>query len=250
MAKIYNISRESNGGKIGLPELINVYYTALMIFLVFTAGNDIFKGIQKDFHWELIFYLFLWLSMVIQTTFAYKHIKEIPPKNYNNYAFLSDILDICLFIYVCTAIGNTYNVLTEKFEDMPTYRRISIPFLILSVNQFCWYVVVQERNMKAVFRLILLFVVMLTATILDIWFHKTWLLLGIVVGNATIMVGLRAWNKAPKAFENKLIDWWEKLKKTAVVIWLKKILNKLNKNESIEEMTITVKAEKDEIDTK
>lgn len=250
MAKIYSISRESNGGKIGLPELINVYYTALMIFLVFTAANDIFKGILNDFYWELILYLVLWLSMVMQTTFAYKHIKEIPPKNYNNYAFLSDILDICLFIYVCTAIGNTYNALTEKFEDMPTYRRISIPFLILSVNQFCWYVVVQERNMKAVFRLILLFVVMLTATILDIWFHNI-VTLGIIVGgNFVIMVFLRWIEYTPKAFENKLNDWWKKLKKTKAIKWVKEILKKLNKNESIEEMTITVEAEKDEIDTK
>lgn len=233
-----------------MPELINVYYTALMIFLVFTAANDLFSGLINHFRWRLILYVLLWSSMVIQTAFAYKHIKEIPPKNYNILAFISDSIDICIFIFVCTAIGYTYKADAEEVKDMSTYWYISIPFLILSVNQFCWYVVVQERNMKAVFRLILLFVVMLAATILDIWFHNSWLLLGIVVGNATIMVGLRAKNKAPEAFVNKLNAWWEKLKKTTAVIWLKKILNKLNKNESIEEMTITVKAEKDEIVTK
>lgn len=251
MAKIYNISRESNGGKIGLPELINVYYTALMIFLVFTAGNDIFKGIQKDFHWELIFYLFLWLSMVIQTTFAYKHIKEIPPKNYNMLAFISDSIDICIFIFVCAAIGNTYKADSEEFKDMSTYWYISIPFLILSINQFFWYMFVREKKFAAaVLRLILLFAVMLTVTILDVWFHNSWLLLGILVGNATIMVGLRAGNKAPKSFEDKIKGCWKKVKKTAVVKWLLERIDKLDKIESIEEMAITVEAEKDKIDTK
>lgn len=243
MTRKYNISKESNGGTIGFPELIDLYYTALMTFLVFTAANNLIRGVLDVFHWRLILYMLLWLSMVIQTTFAYKHIKEIRPKNYNVYAFISDSIDICIFIFVCAAIGGTYNSAKGEFIDMTNYRRISIPFLILSVNQFCWYVVVQERNMKAVFRLVLLFIVMLTATILDVWFHYTWLLAGIVFGNIVIMVGLRIWNKAPISFENRLNDWWTELKKTSTIKRLLEKLSKINQAKSVEQLSIAIESD-------
>ena len=91
---------------VGYPEIINVFYTALMIFLVFTAGNDLFKGLMGEFHIELLLYVILWGSMVIQTIFAYKHITVVSD-NYKSLAFLSDSLDICIFIYVCAAIIKT-----------------------------------------------------------------------------------------------------------------------------------------------
>lgn len=246
--QIFNVTKESKGSKVGYPELINVYYTALMIFLVFTAANDLVKGLIGGFSIELLLYLLLWLSMVIQTTFAYKHIKEIPPKKYNKWAFASDSLDICIFIYVCALIGQTCTA--DKFIDLETYRHISIPFLILSVNQFCWYVLVREKEYAAaVCRLILLFIVMLTATILDRWFHGFCLLLIIVCGNFGIMVILRAINRVPDCIERMFRKWWGNVKKTKIV---RKLLEKLSKKEKAdqEEMIICVDAPIDHLDFK
>lgn len=189
------------GKKTGYPEIINVLYTALMIFLMFTAANDLVKGLIGEFSLELFLYLLLWLSMVIQTIFAYKHIRDVP-QNYNFPAFFSDFVDICIFIYVCAAIGRTYDNTTMVFDDMDTYWHISIPFLILSFNQLCWYIFVKEKKKAAaMLRLTLLFMVMLTATILDEKYHGVGLLATIVGGNFFIMVILRAINKAPKRFE-------------------------------------------------
>lgn len=188
--------------EIGFPELINVFYKALMIFLVFTAANNLVKGLINEFHIELLLYIILWISMVIQTTFAYKHITDVFD-NYKLLAFLSDCLDVCIFIYVCAAIGNTYS--ENGFVDMASYWHISIPFLVLSFNQMCWYIFVKEKKKSAaVLRLILLFVVMLTTTILDKTYHNVWILVAIAVGNFLIMVILRAINWAPKSFRKQI----------------------------------------------
>lgn len=185
------------------PDLINVFYKALIIFLVFTAANDLVKGIISGFRIELLLYLILWMSMVIQSTFAYRHIIDVS-NNYKSLAFLSDCLDICVFLYVCAAVGRTYS--ENGFNDMDSYWHISIPFLILSFNQLCWYIFVKEKKKAAaVLRLILLFIVMLTTTILDkIMYHNIWILTTIVVGNFFIMVILRAINWAPRSFREQI----------------------------------------------
>lgn len=190
--------------KVGYPEIINVLYTALMIFLVFTAGNDLFKGLIGEFHIELLLYAILWGSMVIQTIYAYKHITDVS-NNYKSLAFLSDSLDICIFIYVCAAIIKTCK--PSGFYDLDTYWYISIPFLILSFNQLCWYIFVKEkRKSAAVIRLILLFAVMLTTTILDKTYHNIWILATIVGGDFFIMVVLRAIDWAPEYIIKQIDD--------------------------------------------
>lgn len=192
------------GKKIGYPEIINVFYSALLIFLMFTAANDLVKGLIRAFSVELFLYLLLWLSMVIQTTFAYRHIRDVAD-NYGFLAFFSDFVDICIFIYVCAAIGSTYNSTTKIFEDMDTYWHISIPFLILSFNQLCWYIFVKEKKKAAaILRLTLLFIVMLTTTIFDEKYHGIGMLAIIAGGNFFIMVILRAINRTPKRFEKQI----------------------------------------------
>ncbi len=197
-----NQSQRPKEKKTGFPKLINVLYAALLVFLVFTAANDLVKGIIKEFHVELMLYIVLWVSMVIQTIFAYKHIRDVA-YNYKSLAFLSDCFDIALFIYVCAAIGSTCT--DRGFDDLESYRHISIPFLILSFNQLCWYIFVKEkRKSAAVLRLILLFAVMLTATLFEPTFHTIWMLATIVGGNFLIMVVFRAIDWAPKCFINQI----------------------------------------------
>lgn len=107
--------------------------------------------------------------------------------------------------YVCAAIGSTYDSMTKTFEDMDTYWHISIPFLILSFNQACWYIFVKEKKKAAaILRLTLLFIVMLTATIFDEKYHGIVMLAIIAGGNFFIMVILRAINRTPKRFEKQI----------------------------------------------
>lgn len=188
--------------KVRYSKIINIFYSALMVFLVFTAGNDLIKGLIGGFHAELLLYVLLWLTMVIQTTFAYVHIRKVS-KNYKILAFLSDCIDICIFIYVCAAIINTCK--NGAFDDMDSYRHISVPFLILSFNQLCWYIFVKEKQKAAaVIRLVLLFAVMLTTTLLEKEHHNIGMLATIIISNFMIMVILRAINWAPESFKKQM----------------------------------------------
>ncbi len=196
-----SIAKETTERKVSYQDIIYVYYTALMVFLVFTAANGLISGLLKEVHIELLLYVLLWVSMVVQTTFAYKHIMDIHKNDYNIFALISDSVDICIFIYVCAAIGNTC---TENgFTDMTSYQHISVPFLILSFNQLCWYIFVKEKKKAAAaFRLILQFVAMLIVTIMEEKLHCVGLLAFIVGWNMFVMVILRAINKVPQSIRN------------------------------------------------
>lgn len=196
------MEKKEDDKKVDYYKIINVFYTALMVFLVFTAGNDLIKGLIGGFRAELLLYVLLWMTMVIQTTFAYVHIRK-ESKNYKTLAFLSDCLDICIFIYVCAAIIRTCD--NGAFIGMDSYRHISVPFLILSFNQLCWYIFVKEKGKAAaVIRLVLLFVVMLTTTLLEPEHHNIGMLATIIGGNFIIMVILRAINWAPESFKKQM----------------------------------------------
>ena len=59
--------------------VIKIYYPALMLFLVFTFANNLLIGVIQNCSLDLLMYNFIWLFLVIQTTFAYVRIKEIEP---------------------------------------------------------------------------------------------------------------------------------------------------------------------------
>ena len=62
----------------------------------------------------------------------------------------------------------------------------------------------EKRKSAAVLRLILLFTVMLTATLLEPLCHTIWMLASIVGGNFLIMVIFRAIDWAPKCFIDQI----------------------------------------------
>lgn len=188
---------------IGTKRLINLYYAALMTFLVFTVANDLLRGLFTEIHIEYVLYLIFWLALVIQTTFAYRHIMAIDENNYTVKAFISDSIDIIIEIFVCAVIGSTYGA--QGYHELADYRLLSIPFMGLAINQMYWYASVKEDNPMAIGRLILLLVGMLTITISESICHSIWNLVAFVIVHVLAMAILRAWdetrNKAEK--ENK-----------------------------------------------
>lgn len=184
-----------------------------MIFLVYTFAVRLLREIFQNPSVELVLYIVLWLFLTIQTTFAYIRIKNVPPQQYPMQALLSDCTDIIIAIYVCAAIGG---IGQGSNHIMNTYLHLSIPFLILSVNQFCWFVIVRNFDIPAIFRICILFVGMLAVTISEGICHSFWNLVVIVFLIVSLGI-LRAIDKAPNSFERKVTTIWQAAKKRKMV---------------------------------
>lgn len=185
---------------VGAKRLINLYYTALMTFLVFTVANDLLKGIFVDYHIEYALYLTFWVALVIQTTFAYRHIMAIEENNYTIKVLISDSIDIVIEIFVCAVVGSTYR--TNSYHELADYRLLSIPLIVLAINQMYWYASVKEDNPMAIGRLILLLVGMLAVTISELICHSIWNLAAFVIVHILAMAILRAWDETRHQNEN------------------------------------------------
>lgn len=195
---------------ITTKHIVDVYYSALMTFLVFTFADNLLRGIIQYFSFELLLYAIMWIFLVIQTTFAYIHIKNVDPANYPTKALLSDCLDIVIAIYVCAAIGGVYG--RNEGSELSSYLHLSIPFLILSINQFSWFIVVHEFNVPAIFRISILFCGMLAVSVSELLCHNFWNLV-VVVALIALLGILRAINKAPAVFNFVTTRMWEMVKK-------------------------------------
>lgn len=196
-----------------LKRLVDLYYTALMTFLVFTFADHLLQGLIQSFCIDLFLYALMWLSLVLQTTFAYVHIRNVDLQNYPVKALVSDCLDIAIAIYVCAAIGSTYNA--NGYCELSDYRHLSIPFLILSINQFSWFVMVREFNVPAIFRICILFLGMTAITVSESFIHSFWNLVAVV--SLIVLLGmLRAINKAPKLFDQMVTRLWGFVKRKCV----------------------------------
>lgn len=193
--------------------IIYLYYPALMLFLVYTFAVCLLRDMFQNPSVELALYIILWLFLTIQTTFAYIRIKNVPHKQYPIYALLSDCTDIVIAIYVCAAIGGIGH---GSNHIMNSYLQLSIPFLILSVNQFCWFVIVRNFDIPAMFRICILFVGMFVVTVFEWIDHSFWNLVLIVFLIVNLGV-LRAINKAPESFERTTTNIWARVKNMETV---------------------------------
>lgn len=179
--------------KIDNKKIIKLYYTALMTFLVFTFANDLLWSVIVDGSIEHVLYLIFWIALVIQTTYAYRHIMNIKQKKYTALILVSDCIDVVVEIFVCAVINTTYK--SNGYHELVDYRLLSIPFMVLAINQICWYIGVGERNPRAITRLIILFVGMLTVTILESIDHSIYNLAIFVIVHALSMAILRAFDE-------------------------------------------------------
>ena len=64
-----------------IKKVVDIYYTALMTFLVFTFADHLLQGLIQSFCIDLFLYAIMWLSLVLQTTFAYVHIRKVDLKS-------------------------------------------------------------------------------------------------------------------------------------------------------------------------
>lgn len=193
--------------------IVYLYYPAFMVFLVYTFAVHLLREIFQEPSMELFLYIILWLFLTIQTTFAYIRIINVPPKQYPIQALLSDCTDIIIAVYVCVAIGG---IGKGSNYIMNSYLHLSIPFLILSVNQFCWFVIVRNFDIPAIFRICILFVGMLAVTISEGIYHSFWNLVVIVFLIVSLGI-LRAIDKAPNSFEREVTNIWQAAKKRKMV---------------------------------
>lgn len=187
--------------KVDNKKIIELYYTALMTFLVFTIANDLLRGIFAEIRIEYALYLIFWVALVIQTTFAYRHIMAIDENNYTVKVLISDCIDIVIEIFVCAVIGSTYG--TNGYHELTDYRLLSIPFIVLAINQMYWYASVNENNNRATGRLIVLLVGMLAVTISESICHSIWNLAAFVIVHVLAMAILRAWDETRKTDKTK-----------------------------------------------
>lgn len=189
--------------------VIKLYYPALMVFLVFTFANNLLIGLMQNFCIDLLLYNLLWLFLAIQTTFAYVRIKEIETQDYSIKPFISDCIDVAIAVIVCAAIGSTYR--ETAYHELRSYLILSIPFMILAINQFAWFIMVRLFDIPAIFRICILFLGMLIISIFEIVHHDVWNLIAIV--SMIVLLGvLRAINKAPRHFETMTTNIWTFMK--------------------------------------
>lgn len=187
--------------KIDNKRIIKLYYTALMTFLVITFANGLLqKVIEYSSNTEYVLYLIFWIALVIQTTYAYRHIMAIKQKRYKALILVSDCLDVLIEVFVCAVIC-TYT--SNGYHGLEDYRLLSIPFMVLAVNQICWYIGVHERNWRAIIRLIILFVGMLTVTISESICPGNWNLAIFVIVHALAMAILRAFDETRRGHKKR-----------------------------------------------
>lgn len=188
------------------PKLIKVYYEALMIYLVFSFAQNLLSEMLGSFHVDNLLYVILWLTLFIQTTYAYVHIREIKPEKYSKGAFISDCIDVLAELYFCVAIMCIYR------ENIYDYRHLSIPFVVIELNQFVWFVIVREFNASAVFRICLLLLGMLGVTISESIYPNNEVNLYIIVGLMVLITILRAVNKVPACVNDVITRSWYRVK--------------------------------------
>lgn len=196
--------------EIKAKNIVDQYYPALMLFLVFTFANNLLQGIIQNFSIVLLLYIIMWAFLTIQTTYAFKRIKEVEPKNYPTGALLSDCLDISIAIYVCAAIGGVSG--WGENHELSSYLHLSIPFLVLSINQFIWFILVKNFDVPAIYRIGILFCGMSMVTISEAISHDFWNLVAIV--SLIVVLGiLRTIDKAPTPFHKIATKIWDSVKR-------------------------------------
>ena len=195
--------------KVDFQKLIKAFYVPLTVFLMFTFAWKLLEGLINCFCADLVLYTLMWLFLVLQTIFAYVHIMNITPKEYTIFAFISDSIDMMVAVYVCAAIGSTYNA--NVYTELASYIHLSAPFIVLALNQFSWYVLIKEFNVPAIFRISILFSGMLAVTISECINHSFWNLVVIVVLIALLGI-LRVINKAPQSFTKVVTKIWKYVK--------------------------------------
>lgn len=178
--------------------IFDLYYPALITFIIFTIGNTLLQNVITDFSMENCLLIFLCLFIAIHLTGAYLRIEDWSKQGYPVSALISDCIDILCAVYICSAI-----VRYSSNPDMEiSYLHLSIPFFIVSINQFMWFVFMRKFDIEAIFRICILFIGMLCISIIETCIHSKYSLIAIVSVIA-ILACLMIKNRSPKWFKKK-----------------------------------------------
>lgn len=180
-----------------------------MTTLVFTFACQLLQCLIQSFCTDMLLYLIMWISVVIQATFAYIRISKTNQTAYPIMALILDGLDLGIGLFICAIIAGRCN--EYGYQPLNSYLLLSIPFLLYSISQFCWFIVVREFDIPALFRITVLGIGMLTISILELLTHNSWSLL--IISVLLVLLGiLRIINKAPILFSKFVSQWWKQIK--------------------------------------
>lgn len=180
-----------------------------MTTLVFTFACQLLQCLLQSFCTDMLLYLIMWISVVIQATFAYIRISKTKQTVYPITALILDGLDLGIGLFICAIIAGRCN--EYEYQPLNSYLLLSIPFLLYSICQFLWFIVVRKFDIPALFRITILGSGMLTISILELFAHNSWSLLTISI--LLVLLGiLRIINKAPILFSKFVTKLWEQIK--------------------------------------
>lgn len=175
--------------------IFQLYYPALMTFIVFTIAGNLIQNVLKTCTLENILLLLLCVFIAIHLTGSYLRIDDWSKERYPVPELISDCIDILCAIYICSAI-----VRLSDADEYISYLHLSIPFLIVSINQFWWFVFMRKFDIPALFRTCILFLGMVLVTVIETVVRTNNSLIAIVVIIA-ILAGLMILDKSPRWFD-------------------------------------------------
>jgi len=186
--------------------IINVYFPALMIFFVFTFADNLLKKLVLNPSAENLLFIIVWFFMAVQITLAYSRGIKLENRKYPNGALITDSVDILCALYLCS-IMSCYDEITSQ-----SYLHLSVPYIMIAIAQFFWFVSMRIFDIPAVVRLFILFVGMVAISVSEMICHRIWNLLAIVVLIAVLGI-LRVMDKVPNKLKEIIIKIWNKIKK-------------------------------------
>lgn len=191
------LKKDSNQNKT--YRIFDLYYPALMTFIVFTIAENLMQNVLANCSLENVLLIVLCVFIAIHLTGSYLRIDDWSQDWYPISALISDCLDIMIAIYICSAI-----VRYSRSADDISYLHLSIPLLIVSINQFWWFVFMRKFDKPALLRISVLFIGMVCVTCVEVYEHSVCNLVTIVVVIA-ILACLMIWDKSPKWFDKLAI---------------------------------------------
>lgn len=194
-------------------KVFQLYYPALITFIVLTDLGDLLKNTLKKPSLENILLVLLCICISIYLTGSW--LRVVDRKEYPFEALLLDFLNILCVIYICSV-----SVQYSRTGAEISYLHLSIPFLIVSVSRFFWFVFMHKIDKPALLRICILFVSMLSVSCIELFTHSQYSLVAIVFIIALLAVFM-LWGWSPREFN----DWVEYLWiKCLRVEWLRKII--------------------------
>ena len=175
--------------------IFQLYYPSLMTFIIFTLADVLLQNLMTSYSLENFLYIFLCVFIAVHLTGSYLRIDDWSRERYPMSALISDCVDILIAIYICSSIARY-----SKTTDEISYLHLSIPFFLVSINQFWWFVFMRKFDTPALLRISILFFSMATISIIESNIHTKYSLVAIVAV-IIILACFMIWDKSPKWFD-------------------------------------------------